>query len=161
MVDRTDQLWAIHEIRQLAYKYAYACDTRDFDLMLSLWVPTDIPAVLPDIDIHRMRDLNARLADVGASTFFIGNHLIELDGEDRAHGSVYCMVYVDQGNFLEQAIIYQDHYERHQGKWLFLKRAHLLWWGQERTPNPMQQPPANWPMSQIGAGNAASVIRKS
>jgi hypothetical protein len=36
--DRIDQLRAIHEIRQLAYRYAYAADTRDWDLMYSLWV---------------------------------------------------------------------------------------------------------------------------
>lgn len=158
---RLEQLWALHEIRQLAYRYAYAVDTRDWELMESLWVETPSPLDRPALDIHFARGLPERFKTQSASTLFVGNHLIEFDGPDRAHGSVYCLAFVDRPEqFFEQAIIYNDQYERHGGKWLFLKRDHLLWWGREPAVNPMRQPPANWPASQVGAGIAFDQIRK-
>ncbi len=45
-------------------------------------------------------------AEGGASTFFVGNHLITLDGPDRAHGTVYCLVFSDWKIFYEQAVCY-------------------------------------------------------
>ena len=160
MTERTlEHLWDLQEIRELAYRYAYAVDTRNFDLMASLFVKTPAQAPQPAVDIHVCYQMPEFFKTVGPSTLFVGNHLIEFDSKDRAHGSVYCLAFVDADKFFDQAIIYQDLYERHNGKWMFLKRDHLLWWGQERTPNPMQQKAANWPESQIGAGKAHLDIR--
>jgi hypothetical protein len=103
-----------------------------------------------------------RFAHIGASTLFVGNHLIEFDGADHARGKVYSLALIDRGEeFVDQAIIYDDIYERHEGRWLFLKRDHLLWWGQEREPNPAKQPAANWPANQAGNGIAFDLIRRS
>jgi len=157
-VDQIERLSAMNEIQQLAYRYAYAVDTRDFPLMLSLWVKTPKPAPKPLLDFHYMQNLSTKYSRIGTSTHFVGNHIIELDSSDRAHGAVYCHCYVEQATFFEQLIIYKDVYERHEGKWLFLTRDHLLWWGQHKT-NPMAQPPANWPTAQVGAGNATEKIR--
>ena len=161
MTERSlERLWDLQEIRELAYRYAYAVDSRDFDLMASLFVDTPAQAPQPAVDIHVCRQMPDFFREIGPSTLFVGNHLIEFDGPDRAHGSVYCLAFVDANPFFDQAIIYQDLYERHGGKWMFLKRDHLLWWGQERTPNPMHQAAANWPESQIGAGVALEWIRR-
>ena len=161
MTERTlERLWDLQDIRQLAYRYAYAMDSRDFEGMSSLFVETAEPAPPPAVDIHVCRQrMPEFFRNVGSSTLFVGNHLIDFDAPDRAHGSVYCLAFFDAHRFIDQAIIYQDRYERHDGGWLFLKRDHLLWWGVERTPNPMHQPPANWPASQIGAGDALERIR--
>ena len=161
MTERTlERLWDLQEIRELAYRYAYAMDSRDFTQMASLFVDTAAPLPRPTVDVHVCRQrMPEFFQSVGSSTLFVGNHLIEFDGPDHAHGSVYCLAFIDADPFIDQAIIYQDSYERHDGKWLFLKRDHHLWWGVERKPNPMRQPPANWPVSQIGAGDALDRIR--
>ena len=56
-----ETLAAIEEIRQLAYRYAYAQDFRDRELLLSLWAETEEPAASPEIDVHTVR------ADLGRS----------------------------------------------------------------------------------------------
>jgi hypothetical protein len=157
-LDRLEQLWAVHEIRQLAYKYAYAADCLDFERLASLFVETEVPVEFPGLDIHVMRKAEAFMSQVGVSTMFVANHLIEFDGPDRAHGSVYGLAFIDNRVFCEQAIIYQDVYQRSGDRWLFLKRDHLLWWGREAV-NPMHQPPADWPQSQVGAGLASKVLQ--
>lgn len=165
MAERIEKLWNIQEIKNLALKYAYAVDTRDWPLMESLWIETASPA---DglLDIHLMRTVPQTFEGVGSSTMFVANHLIEFDGSDLAHGAVYCHCMVDGGVFMpdgeiffEQAIIYKDIYERVEGEWKFRTRDHLLWWGVEHKDNPMKQRPANWPVSQVGAGNASEAIR--
>jgi hypothetical protein len=158
---RLDELWAKQEIRELAYRYALAVDTRDWPLLESLWAEAPKPLPPPSLNIHSARRLPELFTTTKASTLFVCNHLIHLDGPDHAHGSVYCIASVDRGKFFDQAIIYQDLYERHDSKWLFLKRDHLLWWGQERLVNPMGQAPANWPASQVGSGVAFDLIRRS
>jgi hypothetical protein len=163
--EKTEQLWSIHEIRQLAYRYAYAIDTRDYDLMKSLWVNTAPPVGHPTLDYHRMGEMFPIYIEKSkghASVLLVGNHLITLDGPDKAHGQVYCQASVDSSiGFWDQMILYKDVYERHNGEWLFLTRDHLLWWGEVRSSNPMSQSPANWPASEIGAGDAFDLIRRA
>lgn len=149
-----ERLWDLEEIRDLARRYALAFDTRDFQDMASLFVETPEPAPWPLADRHMVKRIAANYKRGRASTLFVGAHRIEFDAPDEAHGTVYCLAFVDHEKFYEQSIIYRDRYERHDGRWQFLHRDHLLWWGQERVPNPMMQPEANWPNSQIGAGDA-------
>jgi hypothetical protein len=160
MDTRLEQLLAKQEIRELAYKYALAVDTRDWPLLESLWVEVPEPLPPPSLNIHSARRLPTLFTTTDTSTLFVCNHLIELDGATNGHGTVYCLASVDRGQFFDQAIMYQDLYQYEQGKWLFLKRDHLLWWGQERPINPMRQPPANWPAQQVGAGIAFDRIRR-
>ena len=157
--EKIERLWAISEIKNLPLKYAHSVDTRDWALFESLWVETETPSDRL-IDIHVIRQLSTgMLKDAGASTFFITNHIVELLGPDKARGSVYCNCMLElDGQFIEQSIIYKDNYERHDDKWLFLNRDHLLFWGVEK-PNPMEQDDANWPQSQVGAGDAFEIIR--
>lgn len=151
--DRLEQLWAVHQIRQLAYRYALAVDSRDRELLLSLWAETEQPATTPEIDIHTVRSEAARWFRKGPTIHFVGNHLVELTSPDEAAGSVYAWAQLDLGEaFVDQAILYQDHYVRHNGDWLFLTRRHLLWFGQERDRNPIRQPPATWPHGHVGRG---------
>ncbi|AEG49561.1 hypothetical protein Sphch_1879 [Sphingobium chlorophenolicum L-1] len=164
--EKLERLWATQDIKDLALRYGLAVDTRDWALMDSLWVETE--AIHPDsvlnggtiLDVHVLRAAAADLSLVGASTMLVANHLVEFDSPDRAHGSVYCHCMMDAEVFFEQLIIYQDVYERHDGAWLFRTRDHLLWWGAERKDNPMRQPPAHWPQSQVGAGVAFETIQR-
>lgn len=165
---RLDQLSSSEDIRNLALRYAYAVDSRDWSLMQSLWVETasrDSDSILDGgtmLDIHVMREIGPRFADSGPSTLLVANHLIEFDGVDHASGSVYCHCQMERsGTFFEQMILYQDLYERHGGRWAFRSRNHLLWWGSKRDDDPTRQAPAFWPASQIGAGVAFERIRRS
>jgi hypothetical protein len=151
--ERLEELWATHEIRRLALRYALAVDSRDRALLLSLWAESDEPATSPDIDIHTVRSEAARWFRKGPTIHFVGNHLVDLHGPDTASGSVYAWAQLDLGEeFVDQAILYQDRYVRRHGRWLFLTRRHLLWFGQERDRNPIRQPPATWPRGYVGRG---------
>lgn len=149
-----DRLWSIHEIRQLAYRYAHAFAVRDRALMLSLWADTDEPVALPAIDGHRLRaDVDAWFEAFGAVLLHVTNHVIDFSSEQQATGEVHCMGQIDLGHqFVDQSILYRDVYLRTAEGWRFASREHLLWFGQERERHPMRQPPARWPKRQVGRG---------
>ena len=151
---RVDALWAVHEIRQLAYRYALAQDFRDRELLLSLWAETDEPARTPDIDIHTVRSEAERWFRKGPTVHVVANHLVDLVSADEATGSVYCWAQLDLGEeFVDQSILSRDRYVRRDGRWLFLVRRHLLWFGQARERNPIRQAPATWPRGYVGRGS--------
>jgi hypothetical protein len=157
--DRVEQLWAVHEIRQLAYRYAFAHDSRDADMLLSLWAETETPLDYPFLDVHRVRADTVRWFRKGPTTHVVANHIVELDGPDVAHGWVYCLAQVDFGeHFVDQTILYDDRYVRRDGRWLFHHRKHLLWFGQERRQHPYRQPDAHWPANQVGRGDVPAEL---
>jgi hypothetical protein len=148
-----DELWSERALRQLAYDYAFAVDTRDVDLALSLWALPDTPAEPPDIDIHFIRAASERWASFGPTVLFVGNHRVRFVDPDSATGTVYCLVQMEyDGRFVTQTILYDDHYVRESGRWLFLRRRHMLWYGDAPERNPFDQPPAHWPASPVGRG---------
>lgn len=151
---RLEELLAERDIRRLALRYALAQDFRDRELLLSLWAETDTPAQAPDIDVHTVRSEAERWFRKGPTVHFVGNHLVDLVSADKATGSVYCWAQLDLGDqFVDQSILYRDRYVRRDGRWLFLVRRHLLWFGQARDRNPVDQPPATWPAGYVGRGS--------
>ena len=159
--EKVDRLSSVHEIRQLAYRHAYAIDSWDGELFKSLWAETDEPLEAPYADIHSARNPRIPADGRGPSAILVGNHLIEFDSNDEAHGTVYALVQIELGGkFIDQTVIYQDRYVRVDNRWLFLNRKHLLLYGTQREPNPFDAPAANWPASQVGRGVASEAIRK-
>jgi hypothetical protein len=160
-VTTVDRLWSVHEIRQLAYRYAYAHDACDADLLESLWEETAEPLPPPAIDIHRVRSVHLpMLRTRGPSVLFVGNHLVDFDDDDNATGIVYCLVQVEvEGELVDQSVLYRDRYVRRDGSWRFLWREHYLWYGVSRAEHPWRQQPANWPARAIGAGDATEMLR--
>lgn len=141
------------EIHQLVCRYALAIDSRDLDLLVSLFVP--------DVRVGRHASGRAALRDffadslgaIGVSILFVGNHLVDFDTPQRARGVVYCRGQIQDGDkWIEQAIQYRDTYERRDGSWLFARRDHLLWYGVEAAEHPLAQEPANWPANHAGRG---------
>lgn len=141
------------EIRQLAFRYALAVDSRDLDLLVSLFVP--------DVRVGRERTGRAALREtfeeslgaIGVSILFVGNHLVDFEGPDRATGVVYCRGQIQDGpRWIEQAIQYRDRYECRDGAWLFVRRVHRLWYGVETAERPLDQEPASWPARHAGRG---------
>jgi hypothetical protein len=159
--DNTDDLAATlarvvarQDIQQLAYRYALAFDSRDLELLHSLWYEDVERVPYPNINIHTVREeFDQWLYGLGPSVLTVGNHVIDLADADHATGSVYCQVQMEMGDsYVEQSILYQDRYVRHHGRWLFEVRRHLLWFGTVSDQNPFRQPPANWPASTYGRG---------
>ncbi len=147
------KLWAIHEIQQLAYRYAYSVDMRDVELYRTIWAPIGERAELPDINWSTIERLTSAWHSRRASILDVTNHLIDIESPTRASGVVYCRVQVDlDGQWVDQSVLYEDKYVKHEGTWLFLVRRHLLWYGAVRIPHPFAQEPAYYPKSSIGAG---------
>lgn len=149
------QLWAVHEIQQLAYRYAHAFAVRDEALMRSLGGGAGAPQRMPVIDRHRIdRDLLRWWDALGPCLLHVTNHVVELIDDDHARGDVHCLGQVeDGGRWVDQAILYRDAYVREQERWLFATREHRLWYGQARERHPLEQPPARWPHGQVGRGD--------
>jgi SnoaL-like domain len=148
------RLWAVHEIEQLAARYAHAFATHDRELMLSLWARTESPARLPAVDLHRIsRDIDRWWESLGQVMLLITSHVIDLHDDDHASGAVYCLGQIDTGHqFVDQTIVYHDRYVRSDDHWRFATREHLLWFGQTRERHPLHQPAAHWPRRQVGTG---------
>ena len=148
-----ERLLSIEAIRQLAYRYAWATDSRNLDALVSLFAD--------DVQVGRNRsgrealraDFDRQLREIGVSILNVGNHIIDFEDDDHAHGIVYCRAEIQDGQrWIVQAIQYQDQYERRQNDWYFVRREHLLWYGAETGQNPLDLPPANWPENHTGRG---------
>jgi SnoaL-like domain len=140
------------EIHQLACRYALAIDSRDLDLLVSLFIPNVRVGKQEGREALRA-SFEASLGAIGISILFVGNHLIDFESPERATGSVYCRGQIqDEDRWIEQAILYRDQYERQDSQWLFVRRQHLLWYGVETAERPLAQEPANWPKHHVGRG---------
>lgn len=147
-----ERVIARDEIRDLAYRYAVAIDSRDLDTLVSLFVS--------DVRVGReagrealCRSFEASLSEIGVSILFVGNHVIDFADAKHATGIVYCRGQIQDGErWIEQAIQYRDSYERRGQRWLFVRRVHLLWYGVETAERPLDQAPANWPERHVGRG---------
>ena len=152
-MDDIQRLLEYEEIRQLASRYALSIDSRDLDGLVRLFVE--------DVRVGReacgrealRRNFEQQLRDIGVSFLQTGNHVIDLIDDDHATGFVYCRAEIQDGErWLVQAIGYDDAYERRNGRWLFVRRKHELWYGAHQDQSPLSQPPANWPARPVGRG---------
>jgi ketosteroid isomerase-like protein len=152
-MDDLQRLTATEEIRQLAYRYALAIDSRDLDALVALFVD-DVQVGGNQFGRNALRsNFESQLREVGITILFVGNHLIAFEDDDHAHGIVYCKAEIQDGDrWIHQAIQYRDSYERRDGQWYFVRRVHLMWYGAELGQNPLGLPPANWPQHHTGKG---------
>jgi hypothetical protein len=158
-LDGIDRLLAEADIRQLVARYAVCLDKRDLDGLVDLFVP----------DVRVGRDTSGRgalhesfatqLATVGVTILNTGTHQIDLgdgagDSNDQvATGHVYCKAEIQDGDrWIHQAIRYDDTYRCVEGRWLFARRIHRLFYGAEVGENPLTLDPANWPANHTGLG---------
>jgi hypothetical protein len=154
-VEAIERAVARDEIRQLAYRYASVIERRNVDAMVDLFVPhARFGAYGEGADALR-RLMHDGTDGLVFAVILIANHLIEVEGPDRATGEVWarCFAQTDQDGFVEQLIKYEDRYERHEGRWLFLHRRHRLWYGVAHRDSPLRQEAAEWPARQVGVGD--------
>lgn len=151
--DDLTRLVAHEDIRQLAYRYAWLLDSRDLTALADLFVP-DVRVGEATGRAALAASFSDQLAAIGPTTLFVGNHLIELDDADHAHGVVYCRGYIDEPDaFVEQMIVYSDKYRRVPGEgWRFVGRRHELFYGVETAERPYEQRAAHWPDHATGVG---------
>jgi hypothetical protein len=114
---RLDRLESLAEIRQLPVRYALALDSRDMDMMVSLFTP----------DVRVGREASGRaalrgwfvktLSEPKMSVHFVGNHIVDFDDADHARGIVYCHDELGRpdGGWDEGMLQYWDTYVRVDG----------------------------------------------
>jgi hypothetical protein len=152
-MDDLQRLLACEEIRQLAHRYALATDSRDLDTLVGLFVD-NVRVGRSEFGRDALREnFDRQLRQVGITILFVGNHIIEFDDDDYARGIVYCKADVQlDDRWINQAIQYRDTYERRDGRWYFVRRKHLMWYGAQLGENPLGLSPANWPEHHTGKG---------
>ena len=152
-MNAVERLLAREEIRDLAHRYAAALDARDLDTLVGLFC-SDVQVGKGARGRDALRaDFNRQLRAVGVTILHVGTQVIDLEGDDRASGIVYCRGEIEtEGRLVTQAIRYADEYAREDGKWYFVRRRHELWYGAGRDEDPLSLPPANWPEHATGRG---------
>tara|TARA_R110002124_G_scaffold3292_3_gene22460 strand:+ start:2696 stop:3337 length:642 start_codon:yes stop_codon:yes gene_type:complete len=152
LLARIDRLESLDEIRQLAAKYSLSLDMRDMDAHVNLFVE-DIRVSRDKVGrahLKRWLDDTLRLQFTGTS-HHIGNHIIEFEDPDRAHGVVYSKnehetPCADGGSeWVIMQMIYWDNYERLDGRWYFRRRLPCYWYATDINKPPVGDNKMRWP----------------
>jgi hypothetical protein len=106
-------------------------DSRDLDSLVALFVPD----VRVGRDGHGREALKEWFRDslrrMKTTVHFVGNHVIDFDSADSAHGIVYCRDELDHPERDEWEIgvlQYWDTYRRIGGEWFFERRKFHRWY---------------------------------
>jgi len=144
---RIDRLESLDEIRQLVSKYSLSLDMRDLDAHVNLFAE----------DIRVSRELTGRAALKGwlddtlrlqftGTSHHLGNHIIEFDDPDRAHGILYSKNEHETGDeWVIMQMIYWDNYERMDGRWVFRRRLPCYWYAVDLNKPPIGDNKMRWP----------------
>ena len=132
--ERLDRLESLAEIQQLPVRYALALDSRDMDMMVSLFTP-DVRVGREDRGRDALRAWFVKtLSEPKVSVHFVGNHVIDFDDADHARGIVYCHDELGRpnGGWDEGMLQYWDTYVRVDApegpEWCFDRRKFLRWY---------------------------------
>ncbi len=149
---RIDRLESLDAIRQLVSKYALSLDMRDLDAHVNLFAP--------DIRVSRNQVGRAHLkvwldetlrSQFRGTSHHIGNHVIEFDDADHAHGVVYSKnehetPRADGGtDWVIMQMLYWDNYERIDGDWYFRRRLPCYWYATDLNAPPIGENKMRWP----------------
>jgi ketosteroid isomerase-like protein len=127
-------------LRDLVQAYAEGCDTKNAALLRSCftenavltvhWVDRDATSmVFPD----GAEQIPRGLARYDLTFHFIGNHRVEIDGDD-ATGHTYCFAHHIRGTDDHiMAIRYDDTYRREADGWKIAERHLRHLWNEETT----------------------------
>lgn len=144
---RLHRLESVEEIRQLVAKYALSLDMRDLDAHVGLFAP-DIRVGAGAVGRAALRDwLDDTLRNQFTGTAHVtGNHIIEFDGADRAHGIVYSRNEHETGDsWVMMTMLYWDDYERIDQRWLFRRRLPCYWYASDLNQPPIGSNKMRWP----------------
>jgi hypothetical protein len=156
---RIARLEALDDIRQLPAKYSLSLDMRDLDAHVNLFAP-DIRVsreLSGRAHLKRWLDDTLRLQFTGTS-HHIGNHIIEFDDADNAHGVVYSRnehetPCADGGDeWIIMQMLYWDNYQRIDGRWYFRRRFPCYWYATDLNKPPLGDDKMRWPDRENYAG---------
>lgn len=152
LLARIDRLESLDEIRQLAARYSLSLDTRDLDAHVNLFVD-DIRVSREQVGrahLKRWLDDTLRMQFTGTS-HHIGNHIIEFEDADRAHGVVYSRNEHEtpcadgSSEWVIMQMLYWDNYERRDGRWYFRRRLPCYWYATDINKPPVGDNKMRWP----------------
>ena len=153
-VDPVAWLIASEEIRQLASRYAIFYGARDTQNLAALFIP-DIKVTRESSGTQALKEsFDGQMHALGRVILQVNNHLIDIADQFSAAGIVSCRGEIEDadGNWIIQQIQYHDTYKCVDGRWLFARRKHLLWYGHTMPNAPAGLDDANWPANQAGRG---------
>ena len=107
--------------------------------------------------LKRWLDDTLRLQFTGTS-HHIGNHIIEFDDADHAHGVVYSKneheTPCENGNseWVIMQMLYWDNYQRIDGRWYFRRRLPCYWYATDLNKPPVGDDKMRWPDRENYAG---------
>lgn len=152
LAQRIDRLESLDEIRQLVAKYSLSLDMRDLDAHVNLFAH-DIRVSREATGrehLKRWLDDTLRLQFTGTS-HHIGNHIIEFDDPDHAHGVVYSKNEHEtpcangDTEWVIMQMLYWDNYERIDGRWYFRRRLPCYWYATDLNKPPVGPEKMRWP----------------
>lgn len=152
LAQRIDRLESLDEIRQLAAKYSLSLDMRDLDAHVNLFA-ADIRVsreATGRAHLKHWLDDTLRLQFIGTS-HHIGNHVIEFDDPDNAHGVVYSKNEHEtprengETEWVIMQMLYWDNYQRIDGRWYFRRRLPCYWYATDINKPPIGDNKMRWP----------------
>ena len=147
LLGRLERLEARDEIRQLVARYCLALDMRDLDALVGLF-PADVRVGRGQTGRRALRawfDQTLRQQFTGTA-HVTGNHIIEFDDPEHAHGVVYSRNEHETGpEWVIMTMMYWDRYERIDGRWYFRRRLPLYWYATDLTRPPVGDHKLRWP----------------
>jgi hypothetical protein len=160
LASRVDRLESLDQIRQLAAKYSLALDMRDMNALAGLF-PEDIRVGNGQSGRAALRawfDQTMRQQFTGTA-HQIGNHIIEFDDADHAHGVVYSKnEHETPTEWVIMQMMYVDDYERIGGRWYFRRRLPLYWYATDLNKPPLGENKMRWPGIEPYAGGFHSLF---
>jgi hypothetical protein len=147
LLARIDRLESLDAIRQLVARYCLALDMRALDALVNLF-PADVRVGRGESGRQALRvwwDKTLREQFTGTA-HVTGNHIIEFDDADHAHGVVYSRNEHETGDeWVMMTMMYWDHYERIDGSWFFRRRLPLYWYAADLNKPPIGEHKMRWP----------------
>ena len=157
--DPVGWLSACEQIRQLASRYAIAMGHKDIEGLADLFV-ADVRVGRDESGrVREGRDALAadfarQLEPIEQCILHVTNQVVDVADATSASGVVSTRGEINLGGeWIVQLIEYHDSYECREGRWLFVRRHHRLWYGAPIGTSPVGLAPANWPASATGTGD--------
>jgi uncharacterized protein (TIGR02246 family) len=147
LIARLERIEGRDEIRQLVARYCLALDMRDLDALVGLF-PADVRVSRDQSGRQALRAwFDQTLREQFSGTAHVtGNHIVEFDDEDHAHGVVYSRNEHETGpEWVIMTMMYWDRYERIDGRWYFRRRLPLYWYATDLNRPPIGDRKIRWP----------------
>lgn len=143
---RIARLEAIHDIQQLAVRYAMAVDARDVETWLGLFA-ADVDCGRRGRGREALRGfITPALKGFYRSVHAITGHVIDHLYEDHAQGRVYCRAEHEVGDrWIVMACVYHDRYARTDEGWRFVSRDEDFFYSHDLLERPQDCDFRRWP----------------